>query len=96
MWSVQPRPHRWQSPHGEVVMPTGITRYLGPMAMTLRLTDEQAAKLREAAARENLSVHAVVLKAIDQYVDQRIQRRQQILADIVTEDAGLLTRLADA
>lgn len=66
------------------------------MAMTLRLTDEQAAKLREAAARENLSVHAVVLKAIDQYVDQRVQRRQQILADILAEDAGLLTRLADA
>lgn len=78
------------------MIPTGITRYLGPMAMPLRLTDEQAAKLREAAARENLSVHAVVLKAIDQYVDQRIQRRQQILAGILAEDAGLITRLADA
>lgn len=53
-------------------------------------------RTRGAAARENLSIHAVVLKAIDQYVDQRIQRRQQILADILAEDADLLTRLADA
>lgn len=66
------------------------------MAMTLRPTDEQVAKLREAAEREHTSVHAIILKAIDQYVDQRIQRRQQILADILIEDAGLLTRLADA
>lgn len=66
------------------------------MAMTLRMTDEQAARLRETAEREGLSMHAVAIKAIDRYVDQRTTRRDALLADIVAEDAGVLQRLADA
>lgn len=66
------------------------------MAMTLRLSDEQTAKLRAAAEREGLSMQAVALKAIDDYVDRRTQRRQEIIEQIFTEDAGLFRRLADA
>lgn len=66
------------------------------MAMTLRLTEKQAARLREAAAREGLSMQAVALKAVDQYLDNREARRAALLAQIVDEDAGLLKRLADA
>lgn len=66
------------------------------MAMTLRLSDEQTAKLRATAEREGLSMQAVALKAIDDYVDRRTQRRQEIIEQIFTEDAGLFRRLADA
>ncbi|OBF86180.1 hypothetical protein A5791_01675 [Mycobacterium sp. 852002-51163_SCH5372311] len=66
------------------------------MAMTLRLSESQAARLRDAAAREGLSMQAVALKAVDQYLDNREARRAALLAQIVDEDAGLLERLADA
>ena len=66
------------------------------MAMTLRLSEEQTAKLRATAEREGISMQAVALKAIDQYVDGRARRRDEILADIVTTRAELLRRLADA
>lgn len=64
--------------------------------MTLRLSDEQTAKLRAAAERDGISMHAVVLKAVDDYVDRRTARRDELLADIVKEHDGLLRRLADA
>lgn len=66
------------------------------MAMTLRLTADQTARLRDAAAREGLSMQAIALKAVDQYLDNREARRAALLAQIVQEDAGLLRRLADA
>ncbi len=66
------------------------------MAMTLRLSDEQTTKLRATAEREGVSMQAVALKAIDEYVDRRTQRRDEIIAQIFTEDAGLFDRLADA
>ena len=66
------------------------------MAMTLRLSEEQTAKLRATAEREGMSMQAAALKAIDQYVDRRTQRRDEILADIVKTRAELLRRLADA
>lgn len=64
--------------------------------MTLRLSEEQAAKLRAAAERDGISMHAVVIRAIDDYVDGRTARRDEILARIVKEHDGLLRRLADA
>lgn len=64
--------------------------------MTLRLSEEQTAKLRAAAERDGVSMHAVVLKAIDEYIDGRTARRDEILARIVKEHDGLLRRLADA
>ena len=66
------------------------------MAMTLRLTEEQAAKLRATAEREGVSMQAVALKAIDEYVDRRMLRRDEIIEQIFTEDAGLFGRLADS
>ena len=36
------------------------------------------------------------LKAIDEYVDRRAQRRDEIIEQIFTEDAELFRRLADA
>jgi len=66
------------------------------MAMTLRLSDEQTAKLRAAAERDGVSMHAAVLKAVDDYLDRRTARRDEILARIVKEHDGLLQRLEDA
>jgi len=64
--------------------------------MTLRLSDEQTAKLRAAAERDGVSMHAAVLKAVDDYLDRRTARRDEMLARIVEEHGGLLQRLADA
>ena len=45
------------------------------VAMTLRLSDKQAAKLRAVAERDGISMHAAVLKAVDDYLDRRTARR---------------------
>lgn len=66
------------------------------MAMTLRLSDEQTAKLREAAERDGMSMHAAILKAVDDYLDRRTARRDEILGRIVKEHESLLDRLAEA
>lgn len=64
--------------------------------MTLRLSEDQAAKLRAAAERDGLSMHAAVLKAIDDYIDRRTARRDEIIERIFTERRELFDRLADA
>jgi predicted transcriptional regulator len=64
--------------------------------MTLRLTEDQTARLREAAAREGLSMQAAAVKAVEEYVNRRAARRAALLAQILDEDAGVLKRLADA
>lgn len=64
--------------------------------MTLRLSEEQTAKLRAAAERDGISMHAAVMKAVDDYLDRRTARRDEIINRIVTERADLLRRLADA
>lgn len=66
------------------------------MAMTLRLSEEQTEKLRAAAERDGISMHAAVLKAVDDYLDRRTARRDEILGRIVKEHEGLLRRLAEA
>ncbi|MBJ7401485.1 CopG family transcriptional regulator [Mycolicibacterium sp.] len=66
------------------------------MAMTLRLSDEQTAKLRAAAERDGVSMHAAVLKAVDDYLDRRTARREEIIERIFTERADLFRRLSDA
>jgi len=66
------------------------------MAMTLRLSDEQTAKLRAAAERDGVSMHAAVLKAVDDYLDRRTARRDEIIERIFTERADLYRRLSDA
>ena len=64
--------------------------------MTLRLSDEQTAKLRAAAERDGISMHAAVLKAVDDYLDRRAARRDEIVERIFTERADLFRRLSDA
>ena len=63
------------------------------MAMTLRLTAQEAEALRETARRENRSMQEVARTAIDEYVSRRARRRDDHLAAIVREDAELLRRL---
>ena len=63
------------------------------MAMTLRLTDEQAAALRATAEREGRSMHETVLRAVDEYVSKREQRRDALIKRILTEDREVLDRL---
>ena len=75
------------------VIPVGI---ISPVAMTLRLSAEQTDKLRATAEREGVSMQTVALRAIDEYVNRRTQRRDAIIEQIFTEDAGLFDRLADA
>ena len=69
---------------------------MAAMAMTLRLSEEQTAKLRATAEREGISMQTAALKAIDEYVSRRTQRREQIIEQIFTEDAALFDRLSDA
>ena len=64
--------------------------------MTLRLSEEQSAKLRAAAEREGISMQALVLKAVDDYLDRRTARRDEIIERIFTERADLFRRLSDA
>jgi len=64
--------------------------------MTLRLSDEQTAKLRAAAERDGVSMHAAVLKAVDDYLDRRTARRDEIIERIFTDRADLFRRLSDA
>lgn len=66
------------------------------MAMTLRLTDEQTERLREAAARDGLSMQAAAIKAVDDYATDRKARRQEILTEMMRKHGDLLDRLADA
>jgi predicted transcriptional regulator len=66
------------------------------MAMTLRLSEEQTARLREAAARDGLSMQAAALEAVEEYINRRAAMRDALLARILTEDAGVLRRLADS
>jgi predicted transcriptional regulator len=63
------------------------------MAMTLRLTDEQAAALRQTAVREGRSMHETVLIAIQEYVTKRDQRRDALIGRILEEDREALDRL---
>ncbi|MCC3653661.1 MULTISPECIES: ribbon-helix-helix protein, CopG family [Streptomyces] len=44
------------------------------MAMNLRLRDEQAHALRQRAEEEGVSMHAIALKAIDDYLARTAQQ----------------------
>ena len=63
------------------------------MPMTLRLSPQETAALRETARREQRSMQAVAREAIAAYVSSRTKRRDEHLARIVAEDADLLRRL---
>lgn len=63
--------------------------------MTLRLTHEETAALRETAEREHRSMQDVARTAIAEYVARRARRRDEHLATILAEDAELIDRLGD-
>lgn len=66
------------------------------MAMTLRLTDEQDAKLTELAASQGISKQQAVIRLIDTATLRAERRREvdRIMDDVLTRDAELLRRLA--
>jgi predicted transcriptional regulator len=66
------------------------------MAMTLRLSEDQASRLRETAEREHKSMHEVAVIAIEEYTNRRNRRRDELLADFTSNRGDLLTRLRDA
>lgn len=66
------------------------------MAMTLRLTEQETAQLRQAAEREHSSMQELARRAIREYVSRRSDLRAEALRRIVTEDAELLERLGNA
>lgn len=64
------------------------------MAMNLRLSDDEAAALRQKAADEGRSMQEVARTAIRQYTSDRPARLAEAIERIRTEDAELLHRLA--
>src|ERR1700728_3373290 len=74
--------------HGPRRLDTRDTvRYHLPMAMTLRLSDEQTEALRRKAEAEHRSMQQVAQAAIDAYVHQPVPVRRQLVP--VTELAAL-------
>jgi predicted transcriptional regulator len=64
------------------------------MAMTLRLSEDEANELRAFAQAAGRSMQDVARDAIREYVSERRKRRAEILDRIVHEDAALLDLLA--
>jgi predicted transcriptional regulator len=67
------------------------------MAMTLRLSDEQTAALRERAEVEHRSMQQVVLTAVDEYLARtsRAERIKQVSAKYADRYGDLLRRLGE-
>ncbi|MBU6348020.1 MAG: hypothetical protein KGQ38_05355 [Actinomycetales bacterium] len=65
-----------------------------PMAMNLRLSDEQSKALREVAAQEGVSMQEAALTAIDEYIARRGQKMKSAIERVLSEDKELLDRLA--
>jgi hypothetical protein len=68
------------------------------MAMTLRLTDEETALLRQQADREGRSMHEVVRLAIRERIARQDHNERVRLAAqrVATEHHQILERLKDA
>jgi len=65
------------------------------MAMTLRLSDEETAALREAAQRSGQSMQEIARTAIRLYIGDRQVRRDALIAILAQRDASLLRRLGE-
>ncbi|GHH83065.1 ribbon-helix-helix protein, CopG family [Kitasatospora indigofera] len=67
------------------------------MAMNLRLTDEQQEALRERAEAEGRSMHAVVVRAIERYLDEGTDREavRKLGAKYAARHSDLLRRLGE-
>lgn len=66
------------------------------MAMTLRLSAEQDAKLAALAQAQGVSKQQAILRLIDAASERALRRREidTIMDDVLTRDAELLDRLA--
>lgn len=65
-------------------------------AMTLRLPDDQAAKLEAVARADNMPVSKTVLAAIDAHIEERRNDKEfkERLQRIMEQDREILERLA--
>jgi uncharacterized protein (DUF1778 family) len=63
------------------------------MAMTLRLTDEEAALLKAAAAENGVSMQEFARRAITEAARGWKRQREEFLTDFVRDNKGLLDRL---
>lgn len=61
--------------------------------MTLRLTDEETALLRDAAAQQGVSMQEFARRAIADAARGWNRDRESFLADFVRDNKGLLDRL---
>jgi hypothetical protein len=64
------------------------------MAMTLRLSEEEADALRARATLEHRSMQDVARRAISAYISDRSSRLRLAISDVATHDAELLDRLS--
>jgi predicted transcriptional regulator len=67
------------------------------MAMTLRLTPDEAEGLRQVAEAEKLSMQDVARTAIREYVDRRAHKTRvsRVLDRVLAEEEGVLKRLGE-
>lgn len=72
------------------------TRCHAHMAMTLRLTEDDDRALADVAAREKISKHEVVLRALRAYTAERDTRLQRAIMRVVDRDSEALDRLGKA
>ncbi|MFE7130765.1 Arc family DNA-binding protein [Streptomyces sp. NPDC057638] len=65
--------------------------------MNLRLRDDQQEALRARAEEEGRSMHAIVLQAIDRYLEQETDREtvRRLGAKYATRHSELLRRLGE-
>ena len=65
------------------------------MAMTLRLSEADNARLRQAAEREGRSMHEIALTALREYFERQEEVRARHVRRFLDEDAELLRLLAE-
>lgn len=67
------------------------------MAMNLRLRDDQQEALKRRAEEEGRSMHAIVLRAVDRYLEQEADREsvRRLGAKYAARHADLLRRLGE-
>ncbi|WP_344895874.1 hypothetical protein [Actinomadura meridiana] len=65
---------------------------------SVRIPDEVDSLLVDAAEAEHLSINAAIVQAVDNWARAQRHRAQvrAITTQVMAEDAGLLSRLADA
>lgn len=65
------------------------------MAMTLRLSEADDGRLRDAAEREGSSMHDIAISALHDYLERHEEFRAREVRRFLDEDAELLRLLAE-